>query len=461
MLRKIGLFTVLAIGLAFAQDSLRLEGVPSWGQEWPYNMFCPGDTNLNINSKYHGHAPTGCASTAIAQIMRYYRYPDYGQGSVSYTTTDFGPVGMKFDTCTFDWARMPLSLDTTNPLNEQQSVARLLQGVGLSIQTTYGITASSAFDTEMELGIGYNLKYSANIMWKKQNEYTGSAWDSVLVHELRSGRPILYSASPSEQEGHLFVIDGYRTVDNVLRYHFNIGWNGSSDGYYRLDSLDMENYFFNKMHKAAIPFIPATLPAPEQFRIQRISTYLGFTWKPVVNSNLNGYHMIRRANNAIGTYYLDASDTSVFVFDYKDTASIKAFFPDGVSQLEFAIFALNRDSTASCYSDFITITREEFFAATRLVMAQQDKKSVKLLSVFTRIDGIHLRLSSTFNGAGEITLYLPNGKIVGAVHLSSLSFASSREIIIPTKGLARTCLILRLKAGDGSIITRTVAALTY
>jgi len=50
-----------------------------WGQRSPYNQFCPVDP-----ASPDGHAVTGCAATALAQVMAYYDYPLHGTGSNSY-----------------------------------------------------------------------------------------------------------------------------------------------------------------------------------------------------------------------------------------------------------------------------------------------------------------------------------------------------------------------------------------
>ncbi len=52
----------------------------AWGQSSEsgnlcYNYFTPNNW------------PSGCVATAMAQLMRYYEYPDYGIGSWEYTIT--------------------------------------------------------------------------------------------------------------------------------------------------------------------------------------------------------------------------------------------------------------------------------------------------------------------------------------------------------------------------------------
>ena len=48
-----------------------------WAQNYPFNILTP-----ELNGE---HCPTGCVATAMAQMMRYYRYPERGVGEASYT----------------------------------------------------------------------------------------------------------------------------------------------------------------------------------------------------------------------------------------------------------------------------------------------------------------------------------------------------------------------------------------
>ena len=49
-----------------------------WGQGAPYNNSCPTAPSSSE------HCLTGCVATAMAQVMKYYQYPDKGKGNVTY-----------------------------------------------------------------------------------------------------------------------------------------------------------------------------------------------------------------------------------------------------------------------------------------------------------------------------------------------------------------------------------------
>ena len=99
-----------------------------------------------------------------------------------------------------------------------------------------------------------NLGYDKGAHFEIRNLYSHEEWDSLVYDNLSKYGPILYSGNTRYNEGHEFVCDGYRG-DGY--YHFNWGWNGMSDGYFLLTSLNpdhqgtggsVENLAFDYLH---------------------------------------------------------------------------------------------------------------------------------------------------------------------------------------------------------------------
>ena len=84
-----------------------------WNQSPYYNKFCPYD------SVHGGHAVVGCVATAMAQIMRYWQYPAYGQGSHTYHYRYYGDISADFENTSYLWHIMPKS----TPLPPSPSIA--------------------------------------------------------------------------------------------------------------------------------------------------------------------------------------------------------------------------------------------------------------------------------------------------------------------------------------------------
>lgn len=172
-----------------------------WNQWAPYNNLCPTD------------CPAGCVPTAVAQIMKYWRWPDVTCDKVA---------GEDFSGRTYDWDNMIDNYETTSYTAEQaDAVAHLMADVGKALGTVYNPKGSGTATDFLPLF--FNFKYNKGTpCYENLTE--------VMKAELNQSRPMLYSARPfGEGNGHELVVDGY-TSNNY--FHFNYGWGGSYDGFY-------------------------------------------------------------------------------------------------------------------------------------------------------------------------------------------------------------------------------------
>ncbi|MBQ6277269.1 MAG: C10 family peptidase [Bacteroidales bacterium] len=229
-----------------------------WGQDMPYNNFCPYDNNEQTN------ALTGCIATAMAQIMKYWDYPTNGIGSHSYTHDTYGTLSADFENTTYDWGNM-LNEYTSAWATQQQkdAVATLMYHCGVAVEMDYGVGASGA--PSISLG-GYHtycaenaLKdffgYSTTIQGLYKESYSDNDWKNILKAELDAGRPILYSGYDPEAGGHAFVCDGY---DANEYFHINWGWGGNANGFYMLEAMDLGSLDYSYDQDAVIGIQPNT-----------------------------------------------------------------------------------------------------------------------------------------------------------------------------------------------------------
>jgi len=204
-----------------------LLGKIKWNQGDPYNLICPKATGAD-------RAVTGCTATAMAQIMRYYKWPDIGLNTHTYTSPNYGSLTANYAKTTYDWANMLETYGSTSTAKQDTAVATLMYHVGVSMDMNYSSTASSASVSNAGTAFYKYFRYDSDIQQKPRAFYTATEWDSLIKVELNAARPILYSGNQGDNGGHAFVCDGYDT--NNL-YHINWGWGGMSDGYFELSSL--------------------------------------------------------------------------------------------------------------------------------------------------------------------------------------------------------------------------------
>ncbi|MBQ9147329.1 MAG: C10 family peptidase [Rikenellaceae bacterium] len=206
-----------------------------WNQWAPFNNMCPGQEG------YDEKCPTGCLSTALAIIMRYWEWPKAGVGTLpkySYWQ-ESGSIGEGWQEGAshgggyelgyeYDWDSMPLDNYEQFTDSQQDAVALLMKDCGAVLQTCYTIPfASAAAVREIEnikeyfnYDKAFTLRYASN--YNSYNE-----WAEVLKTEIREQRPILAAGG-----FHAYVIDGY---DENGYFSINWGWGGDSNGYYLMD----------------------------------------------------------------------------------------------------------------------------------------------------------------------------------------------------------------------------------
>lgn len=214
----------------------------TWDQ-WPYyNDMSPipgGDPSAT---------PTGCVATSMAQVMKYWNYPETGTISHSYVHDEYGLQSADFSATTYDWDNMPAALTGSSTAAQVAAVATLMYHCGVAVEMDFGTGeegGSGAYTINYgmsDLPCSQNalkdfFKYKNTIEGLERDDYADEEWIGILEAELDAGRPVLYSGQ-GDEGGHAWVLDGY---DDDDFFHVNWGWSGISNGYFSIDDMDPES----------------------------------------------------------------------------------------------------------------------------------------------------------------------------------------------------------------------------
>lgn len=242
----------------------------TWDQDDPYWTLTPNGSG-SIDKAY-----TGCVATAMAQVMNYWQWPKQGKGSHTYqpimqldddgdgypdrdTIIYPGKLTANFGETTYDWDNMLNKYTKSATTAQKNAVATLMFHCGVSVEMMYGddnyggsgaytgnygdwtepTCAQNAFPTYF----GYKKDGLVSYMrdgyideesgYKYYDSWTDAAWTAMVKEELDKKHPIMYGGA-GDEGGHSFICDGY---DDSNYFHFNWGWSGQNDGYYKLSSL--------------------------------------------------------------------------------------------------------------------------------------------------------------------------------------------------------------------------------
>lgn len=200
-----------------------------WNQDAPFNNFAPEYTDDNNNTQ---RCATGCAATAMAQIMKFHNWPEQGVGYYSYEHQSFGTISSNFSEHVYDWSNMIDRYNNGEYSNVQaDAVALLMKDCGVSLNMNYGPVSGASIYSYTPAFKNY-FRYSSRTVNRSGCET--AEFTKIITDELQEGRPIIYCGT-GEDGGHAFVVDGY---DTNYFLHVNWGWGGYSDGYFDMNYMD-------------------------------------------------------------------------------------------------------------------------------------------------------------------------------------------------------------------------------
>ncbi|MCL1818832.1 MAG: C10 family peptidase, partial [Spirochaetaceae bacterium] len=213
-------FIFFALGSAFAQTGKTVGPLlqTNWTQRTPYN-------NLMVGNVRHR---TGCGTTAMAQIMKYYGHPARGSGQSEPYSTGIGTTAPSVNfNVPYDWSNMLNSYNGDATQRQADAVATLMYHVaaGFRINSGRAGTDSGTSITRIIQAMTTHFGYDKSMLRRDRIYFDDAAWEKIIKDQLDAGMPVFYWFP-----GHYYVIDGY---DGSGRFHFNWGW-GRQNGWYPL-----------------------------------------------------------------------------------------------------------------------------------------------------------------------------------------------------------------------------------
>lgn len=219
-----------------------------WGQGTFYSYYCPRDFQGENN-----HVVTGCVATAMAQLIYYYRFPETGIGSYSYADSTYGEQSADYGNTHYEYSAM-----CDDPTSVNLAISTLMYHCGVGVDMVYGPDGSGMYNHSAARVLRTFFKYSPETEYVFRDS-TDLNWDSLIVSHLHRNMPLYYAGwSNPNINGHGFICDGYKMVGNNYYYHFNFGWDGSADGYFYTNALNLSGTNFNLAQELIINAYPDT-----------------------------------------------------------------------------------------------------------------------------------------------------------------------------------------------------------
>ena len=323
----------------------------TWDQGWPYNYYAPACSSYYTNN----HCYAGCVATAMSQVMKYWNWPETGNGQHSYSSSSYGgTLSADFGAATYNWSIMPNSCSANNAAS--QAVALLMYHCGIAVDMDYAPDGSGAHAEDVPEAVINYFRYGSCTNVEYRDNYTKTQWEDILIESLDRGIPMVYAGS-DESGGHAFNCDGY---NDQRKFHFNWGWSGSGNNqYYEIDALNTFNGTFNQYQRAIVNMIPdyiydVMVPAIETFEatVADAATHtvvLNWTVPAVSQSGAQlesiANIIVKRNGNVIQTYNNPQPGEQI---TFEDTVE-----DDGC--YEYTIYGVNEDLEGPNYRKVILV----------------------------------------------------------------------------------------------------------
>lgn len=190
-----------------------------WKQSKPFNNDMP------INPENGRHYMTGCSTTALGQVMYYYK----NDGCESVDT---------LPSITFNWDLiLPRYSEDAYTQEQADEISKLMKYVAAACKTEYlsgGQAGSWLYVEDFARPLGFSDKSYTTI----GELLTDAELEALFDKELERERPVLMAGYANENIGHWIVVDGR---DDTGRYHLNLGHAGDGDGYYIMSQEKFKN----------------------------------------------------------------------------------------------------------------------------------------------------------------------------------------------------------------------------
>lgn len=190
-----------------------LLGDINYGQSYPYNAFFPKGKYMDKDST----CLVGCGPVALAQVLAKHKYPEKPEGKGYLDPIGSRQIMVQMKDAPFSWD------------GSKSATAALMLCSAASVRAKISPTETESSLIDFKGALINNWGYSVKCNYSV-NEADMSMLEKVYA-DLNQGLPLI-----AADASHIFVIDGY---DGSF-LHFNLGWEGYCNGYYRVIVLPSE-----------------------------------------------------------------------------------------------------------------------------------------------------------------------------------------------------------------------------
>lgn len=202
-----------------------------------YGQLKPKDINGNYITVTNYFTPNnysvGCVAITLTELLQYYEWPRKGEGSFSYTDnygSSNGTYSANFAEKYYNWTEILDKYKNVASTDAQRKeLGRLAFHAATSVSMDYEYNGSTSNINRIPNAAKQYFRYIAEYKTKSANDF----WQ-VLDDNLHDSIPAQFAIYTSLGGGHAVVGDGIKYIGAEKYYHLNMGWWGSTNGWYQI-----------------------------------------------------------------------------------------------------------------------------------------------------------------------------------------------------------------------------------
>lgn len=202
-----------------------------------YGQQKPKDANGNyiIVTNYFTpqHYSVGCVAITLTELLQYYQWPRIGEGKYSYTDnygSSKGTYTANFEEKYYNWsAVLDKYKNTISTDAQRKELGKIAFHAATSINMDYESGGSTSNINRIPNAVKSYFRYIADYKNKSESDF----WQ-VLDENLHNKIPAQFAIYTPSGSGHAVVGDGIKYVGTEKYYHLNMGWWGTTNGWYQI-----------------------------------------------------------------------------------------------------------------------------------------------------------------------------------------------------------------------------------
>jgi len=184
------------------------------------------------------HYAVGCVALALTEVLRYYNWPIHGSGYHSYTDnygSSNGSYSADYENTTYKWSNIQDKYyNVESSEASREALGRVAFDAAVSVDMDFEYDGSTSNINRVPLAVSKYFRYEKPLYLTSSQ----SGFWNMIDSSLTASSPVQLAVYTSSGAGHAVVCDGlqYTGDPSTQLYHLNMGWWGSSNGWYTIQS---------------------------------------------------------------------------------------------------------------------------------------------------------------------------------------------------------------------------------